>query len=171
MNLKGKLGVTGHRPQKMYGFDEKDSRNIFVINSIKKFFDKYEPSHVYLGMALGSDIWSASWCNALGIPFTAVLPSNNQEKVWPEKSQKRYRKLLEKASEVIVVCQDEEIYKEKYAQILQDRNKVIVDKSDMMLGVFGGGPSGTRNCLDYAKEQGKDIFIINPGDYYSNITL
>lgn len=157
------LGVTGHRPQKMYGFKESDPGNVFVIEAIRDFMKELEIEKVNTGMALGVDQWVAQWAIAMNIPFVAFLPVEHPEKAWPEQSQKKYLKILGKASEVHVAPSTGS---ETYGQLLQKRNELIVDASDMMLGVYGGGPGGTRNCLEYAVKQNKEIRIINPGDYY-----
>lgn len=157
------LGVTGHRPQKMYGFKESDPANIFVIEAIRDFMKDLDIEKVNTGMALGVDQWVAQWAIAMNIPFVAMLPVEYPEKAWPEQSQKKYLKIMESASEVLIAPSEGS---ESYGQLLQRRNEMIVDASDMMLGVYGGGPGGTRNCLDYAVEKSKEIRIINPGDYY-----
>jgi uncharacterized phage-like protein YoqJ len=158
------LGVTGHRPQKMYGFKESDPANIFVIEAIRDFLKEREPDKVLTGMALGVDQWAAQWCIALGIPFVAILPVEHPENAWPDNSKAKYLKIMKGASEVLVAPSEGE----SYGQLLQKRNEMIVDRADIMMGVYGGGPGGTRNCLEYARKQGKEIKIINPGDYYRN---
>ena len=156
------LGVTGHRPQKMYGFKEGEPANVFVIEAIRDFLKEVEPDKVLTGMALGVDQWTAQWCIPSGIPFVAVLPVEHPEKAWPENSQAKYHNIMKSASEVLVVPADGE----SYGHLLQRRNEMIVDRADLMLGVYGGGPGGTRNCLEYAFKKNKEIRIINPGDFY-----
>lgn len=162
-----KLGITGHRPQKLYGFNENHPGNLYVIHAIKDSFEKLKPVQVITGMALGADQWAAQWCIAMGIPFVAVIPNKEQYKVWPEKAQQKYLKIMEKAQSVVITAQTEEELKQDYSSILQKRNEMIVDMADHMLGIYGGGMGGTRNCLEYAKEQNKSISLINPGGLYS----
>jgi uncharacterized phage-like protein YoqJ len=162
------LGITGHRPKTLYGYNDEAPGNIFVIHAMGDFFKQYKPSKVITGMALGTDQWAAQWCIKLGIPFIAAIPFENQDNMWPEESKKKYQRILAKATEKIVVvpnCSPENI-----KQAMQTRNMWMVDHSDSMLGVFGGSAGGTRNCLEYAKEKEKEIAIINPGDYYKTKT-
>ena len=48
---------------------------------------------------------------------------------------------------------------------MNDRNKFIVQHSSVVIACFKGKPSGTRNTIRIAKEQGLKIRIINPDDY------
>ena len=123
-------------------------------------------------MALGTDQWAAQWCIKLEIPFIAAVPTEGQENIWPEESQKKYQWLLERAAEIVIVTPKDSSNQlaPSLSLIMQKRNEWMVDHSDSMLGVFGGYVGGTRNCLEYAKEKGKKIAIINPGDYYKTKT-
>lgn len=158
------LGTTGHRLQKLYGFKENDPGNIFVIKSMGRFFKEKSPKKVLTGMAIGVDQWAAQWCLSLDIPFVAVVPAPGQEKRWPQAAQEKYHKILAKASDIWVAEPNPE--GKSYNKILQKRNQMIVDNADQMLAVYGGGLGGTRNCLEYARQQKVPIQIINPGDYY-----
>lgn len=46
----------------------------------------------------------------------------------------------------------------------QERNKQIVERCDILLAVWNGKSSGTKNTLSYAREAGKPVFLINSGD-------
>lgn len=46
------------------------------------------------------------------------------------------------------------------AKKLQIRNKYMVDKSDILLAIWNGDKSGTKNCIDYAEQIGKSIDYI-----------
>lgn len=155
------LGITGHRPKKLYGYNDAHPGNMFIINAIGDFFKEHKPEKVITGMALGVDQWAAQWCIKLEIPFMAAIPMKGQEKMWPADSQKKYHWMISKAVAISESKENESIF-----TAMDDRNKYIVDNSDQMLGVFGGQPGGTRNCLEYAKKKEKHIDIINPGDYY-----
>ncbi|MBQ6599911.1 MAG: hypothetical protein IJH79_20370, partial [Lentisphaeria bacterium] len=45
-----------------------------------------------------------------------------------------------------------------------ERNKQIVDRSDILLAVWDGKSRGTKNTLSYARKAGKPIFLINTVD-------
>lgn len=156
------LGITGHRPQKLYGFEESHPGNLFIIYAIGNYLKEFKPTKVITGMALGADQWAAQWCIQLSIPFVAATPFKGQDRIWPEPSKKKYKYLLNRAEEIEIVSKTYD----NIGEALNSRNKWIVDNSDTMLGVFGGYAGGTKNCLEYAKSKNKKIDIINPGDYY-----
>jgi uncharacterized phage-like protein YoqJ len=47
---------------------------------------------------------------------------------------------------------------------MQKRNEYMIDKSDYVIAVWDGSPSGTGNTVRYAKQKNKKILIINPSD-------
>jgi uncharacterized phage-like protein YoqJ len=161
------LGVTGHRPQKLYGYDINAPGNVFVIYAIGDFLKAYKPDKVITGMAIGVDQFAAQWCVKLNIPFIAAVSFAGQESAWLEEARKKYKWLLTKAEEVVIVSNGQV----KINDAMNRRNEYIVDHCDTMLGVFGGYAGGTRNCLEYAQKKNKEISIINPGDYYKTRTL
>ena len=55
VSTKSVLGVTGHRPQKLYGFDEAHPGNNYVITAIGQYLKAYKPDEVITGMAIGVD--------------------------------------------------------------------------------------------------------------------
>jgi len=156
------LGITGHRPNKLYGYDESHPGNSYIINEIHSKLKEINPTKVIIGMALGTDQWTARWCIKLEIPFVAALPMKNMDAKWPEKAQKMYHAIIKKAAEIWVVPNQEATLNEK----MQLRNEYIVDNSDKMLAVFGGQTGGTYNCLVYAKKHNKKIDLINPGGLF-----
>jgi uncharacterized phage-like protein YoqJ len=122
------LGITGHRPKKLYGYDDSHPGNLFVINAMGDFFKKHEPNKVVTGMALGADQWAAQWCINLDIPFIAAVPTENQDKMWPEESQKKYQWLLTKASQVEVVTPEQGSF--NIVWLMDRRNRWIVNNSE-----------------------------------------
>lgn len=109
------------------------------------------------GMALGVDQWFAETCIVLGIPFTAAVPCDDQERLWPEESQRHYRELLAKAHHVRVVSPG------PYAPWkMQARNEFMVNECDVLLAVWDGSSGGTANCVKYAEKVGKPVWRIDP---------
>jgi len=43
---------------------------------------------------------------------------------------------------------------------MNDRNKYMVDRADEIIAVWDGSNSGTSNCINYAKKQGKPVINI-----------
>ena len=45
---------------------------------------------------------------------------------------------------------------------MNDRNKYMVEQSDVVIAVWNGKPSGTGNTVKMAKLSGKKIRVVNP---------
>ena len=43
---------------------------------------------------------------------------------------------------------------------MQNRNKYMVDNSDIVIAVWNGKPSGTGSTVRYAHEKGKTIIVV-----------
>jgi uncharacterized phage-like protein YoqJ len=158
------LAFTGHRPDKLpdkkTGYKIPNPTYLYIYCEISKALKKFEPEKVISGMALGVDQVGAMVAHRLGIPFIAAIPFEGQEKMWPEKSQRTYQALLNKASEVVIVSPGGYA-----ANKMQIRNEWMVNHCDLLIGVWNGDQSGgTYNCLEYAKSVGKEIYCINPKD-------
>lgn len=155
-----KIAITGHRPNKL-GNDYDLTSDL--IKSIKKDLQKIvnqcQPSLMISGMALGIDTLWAEIAIENDIPLFAAIPCKNQESRWPDKSQKRYRYILEKASTTHIIS-------EKYDFVcMQKRNEYMVDMCDILVAVWDGSKGGTGNCVKYAKEKNKQILFLNPKMY------
>lgn len=141
---------TGHRPNKLGGYGN-DVLNR-LINLATSALDRWKPTQVISGMALGWDQALAIASIRLEIPVTAAVPFKGQESRWSEKSQKLYRRILERADEVVVVCEG------GYSpDKMQRRNEWMVDRADQILTMFDGSNGGTKNCIDYAVKTGKQV--------------
>jgi uncharacterized phage-like protein YoqJ len=151
------IGFSGHRPSKIGGFELPNPTYIYICQQLEKRLLELKPEKTVSGMAIGFDQYAANICIKLGIPFIASVPFLGQETRWPQKSQETYRKLLAKAAEVIIVSEG------GYAAWkMQTRNQHIVDISDLLIACFDGTTGGTFNCVQYAKQQGKEVIVIDP---------
>ena len=151
------ISFTGHRPTKLGGYKTPNPIYDFVTASIEEALVKLAPAKAISGMALGVDIWAAEICLKLGIPLIAAVPFVGQEKIWPQESQDKYLAVLNQAVEKVIVCEG------GYASWkMQKRNQWMVDHSDLVIAVYDGTTGGTGNCVFYAKQQNKNMIIINP---------
>ncbi len=153
------IAGTGHRPQKLGGFKLPNPTYNYVCQQIEKHFLELKPEKVISGMALGYDQWLAVIAIKLKISLIAAVPFEGQEKAWNAESQTIYKKILSKASEVVIVSDG------GYANWkMQVRNEWMVNHADLMLACYDGSAGGTANCINYAKKIGKELIIINPLD-------
>jgi uncharacterized phage-like protein YoqJ len=156
------VAVTGHRPNKMYGYDLYDARYIKIKNEMKQFLIEKKCTVGISGMALGIDQLFALAIIELkeegyDIQLWCAIPCRNHSCKWPKHAQELYQKILERADKVVYVSE------ENYAPyLMQKRNEWMVDRIDELLAIYNGTPGGTKNCIDYAKKLGKPITIICP---------
>lgn len=144
------IAGTGHRPPKLGGYSEAALAKL--ISFAGMHLKKIKPTTVISGVALGWDTALACAALELNIPLIVAIPFKGQEKMWPSESQKRYNKLLLKASEQITVSPG------GYSvQAMQERNEYMVDNADLVLALHNGSPGGTNNCVKYANRVNKPI--------------
>lgn len=148
---------TGHRPEKLTRnkIDIQNDLEIQIKQANKK------GRYVYIsGMARGVDIWAAQIVLKLkdsGYPLKLICacPYDVFEKNWSYSWQMQYRDILKSADLVKYICKDYSRY------CFQIRNKWMVDHSSMVISVFNGKKSGTKNTIDYAEKLNIPIIFIN----------
>ncbi len=123
----------------------------------EKILKQLNPDKVISGLALGYDQLAAVIAFRNNVPVIGAIPFIGQENVWPDKAKDIYRKIVDKCSETIIVSEGGyAVWK------LMDRNKYMVNNSDIILTYFNGENSGTKNCINYAKSLNKEIINIFP---------
>lgn len=146
------IAFTGHRPDKLGGWDPFNPVAARVRRAIEAELSRARPDWVISGMALGVDQWAAEICVALGIPFVAALPCDDMDRRWPPWARTRHRELVRQAREQVVVSPGP--YR---PWKMQRRNEWMVDRCSSLIAVFDGSPGGTYNTLEYAAQAGKPV--------------
>ncbi len=159
---------TGHRPNKLpWGYNENLSSCIAFKKDLYEILEKAiqnNYTHFISGLALGVDLICAETVLELKrkypkIVLEGAIPCANQDSKWNESSKKRYSKIVEQ-------CDYKTILSPIYTDTcMNDRNKYMVEKSDVVIAIWNGKPSGTGNTVKFAKEKGCKIMIINPENY------
>jgi uncharacterized phage-like protein YoqJ len=146
------LAGTGHRPDKLGGYGADVSTRL--IDLARAALMKYRPDEVVCGMALGWDTALALAAIELGIPLTAAVPFEGQERTWRPEQQQLFRSILARATEVVVVSPGGyAIWK------MQVRNEWMVDRATGVLALWNGSGGGTGNCIQYARA--RQVEIVN----------
>lgn len=138
------IAGTGHRPDKLGGYDPHTTRRVidFAIYTL----DHFKPSLVISGMAQGWDMALAQAAINLNIPFHAYVPFAGQEQVWPSATRLYYHELLKRA-ELVKICTEG-----GYSRAaMQKRNIEMVNACDLLVALWNGSPGGTANCINYAQ--------------------
>lgn len=156
---------TGHRTHKLNGSlpviqsKLKDVIRELVCTGVTEF---------YTGMAQGIDLMAASVVIGLKdkdprIQLAAAIPFKGQEKGWSQWDKELYNHVLSACDKTFVLSQD------YYSRCYFDRNEFMVDRCDVVLAVFNGSSGGTKHTIDYARQRGKEIIIIDPSSDYSSM--
>jgi len=155
---------TGHRPQK-FPFDYGGNGKQFLLylqalkNKIIAAITERGVKHFISGMALGVDLDFAETVLKLRkkycITLECAIPCPNQTLNWTEKDKARYGKIIKKADSVT-------LFSESYTHdCMLKRNRYMIDKSDIVIAVYNGIPSGgTWYTIKYAAKTNKSIELI-----------
>lgn len=136
------IAATGHRPNKLGGFNKATDARLFRL--AQWFFKGMRPDYVISGMAMGWDMAFAEAAIAARIPVVAALPFPEQAVRWPQSAIDRHNEILRRAVHV-------ELVRPAYSpSALQKRNEWMVDQSDRIVALWDGSGGGTGNCIRYA---------------------
>ena len=152
-----KIAVSGHRPNKLYGYNLNNKKNIELKKKFKEILIENNCTEAITGMALGVDTIFALAVLELksegyNIKLHCAIPCRSHSCKWIKESVDLYNDILNKA-DIVKLVTDEE-YK---PYLMQKRNEYMVDLADKIIAVWNGSKSGTANCVNYAKRKGKEI--------------
>ena len=147
---KHRCCFTGHRPDKM----EQGEKEIKPLLE-QAIDDAIANGYVTFitGMAMGTDIWAAEIVlerkkKNSNLHLICALPHPNFEKPRSMTEKMRFNKIIKNADLV------KEINDHYFNGCYQVRNEWMVDRSNLVIAVFNGQRSGTKNTVDYAKRKG-----------------
>ncbi len=148
--------ITGHRPGKLPRMWE-------LQKVLTETFQDFNVRRVIQGMADGADLIAAKAAYKMEIPFVAVRPGK-----WHKPGpgwERDYIFALRLAEKVELVDSENHHYPGPW--IFQKRNERMVDMiypqhNDVVIAVWDGSPSGTRNCINYATGKNHRIWRIDP---------
>jgi uncharacterized phage-like protein YoqJ len=158
------LGITGHRPSKLGGYNDATNKSKDIKLLMKKAFVQAKPACIVSGMALGVDQWAVEVALELGIKVLALIPCLGQDSQWPPAARKKYAQLL--TAIVEAGGSVEYVTNEPYTNTcMQLRNQRIVDYATDMFAVWDRSWGGTGSCVRLAKTAGRPVTIIHPTNY------
>ena len=157
-----RICVTGHRPKLLYGYDLNNEKWQALKEKFKLLLQEEKCTEAITGMALGTDQIFALAVLELkesgkDIKLTCAIPCKAQDSKWKPESRKLYHEILSKADSVVQVSE-----LEYEPRLMQQRNRWMVDHANEVIAVWNGNASGTKNCVDYARNLGKDVIWIDP---------
>lgn len=144
------LAATGHRPDKLGGYDEVTFLQLanFAVTKLRET----NPDEVIVGMAMGWDLAVGIAAIDMGIPITAAIPCLDHDARWTD-YWRRITAIVRAcaARECLVTDRPYELY------MMQKRNRWMVDRCDEVLALWDGSFGGTANCVSYALERKKPV--------------
>ena len=163
------VAVTGHRPKSSglvkismsdTDLDTPDWDGVGLYSAVIRHWmqqkiKSLKATSAITGMALGVDTLWAEEAIKAGLPVTAAVPCDNQERQWAKPSQRRYQEILAHPLVTLHVVNPGSYAAWK----MQARNTWMVDHCEALLAVWDGSPGGTSNCVNYAKTTAKKWVI------------
>ncbi len=157
---------TGHRPQNLpFGFNEEDPRCLKMKRMLRRKVENLILNqgaiHFISGMAIGVDMICAEIVLELSqkyphITLECAVPCKSQPDRWSESMKNRYYSILERSNKVTII-------QEKYtSDCMHKRNRYMAEQSDIVIAVWNGTSSGTGYTVNYAREKGRKIYVLNP---------
>ena len=146
---------TGHRPNKL-DYSEgviKPLLETAIDNAISDGYVTF-----ITGMAEGVDIWAAEIVlekkkENKDLHLICAVPHPGFEKRRSEYETERYENIIKNADYVTTISDN------YYRACYQKRNIWMVDRSSLVIAVFNGTASGTKNTVDYARKIG--VRVVN----------
>lgn len=164
---------TGRRPKNLCGYSHNPYVNFTqdLVKSLEELYTNGVRTFIS-GGAQGFD-QLAFWAVEIfkrqheDVQNIVYVPFRGQENRWKEDGafgQSEYNKMLKTADEVVYLQEKLSNYKE-IAAALTDRNKKMVDASDIVVALYPDlsyrkNTGGTAHCMRYAEEKNKQIYQI-----------
>lgn len=159
-------GIAGHRPRKFpWKRNEADPYCIALKAALARHIERLTDegfTDFLTGMAEGVDTWAALIVLDLreknpALKLHCILPCRGQADRWSASARARYHAILEQADSIVYVN------RESKKDCMLERNRFLVDHSDLLLAVYNGEKrGGTAATVRYAAKAGKKAIVLSP---------
>lgn len=161
-----KVAAFGHRPPQLGGYDVDNPTASDVRRRLRDVLRGWRQIHqdlvVLSGMGLGAEQLAAQACVDEGIPFVAVLPYPEPDKVWPDSSRRRYRVLLDQARSTITLDRTAPSTRQAAGKAAGNRDRWLVGSADAAVVVWDGQDRGLGELVGALERKDADVFPIAP---------
>ncbi|OMF76704.1 SLOG family protein [Paenibacillus glucanolyticus] len=184
------IGFTGHRPKKLGGYNLSAPGYLKMQEDleyyIRRNLEVYDQVVCHSGLALGGDtIWSKAILAMKDaypgrVLFHAEIPMMEQADTWFKSSDiefwhKQIRQAdfktvygsLAEYNKITDKKKRDAIRKKRASELLDLRNRGMLDHSDMLLALHDGSKGGTGNAVAYAKEINVEMYVVHPNVYFA----
>lgn len=160
--------VFGHRPTELGGYDDNPLADavrarLGEILRAKAILDA--DLVVVSGLRLGAEMLGAEAALEVGLPLVAVLPYPDPESVWPEPSRRRFRSLLDRATEVRLLERTAPDSKQKAGAALGRRDAWLARHAAEAILVWDGEDQSLARLQRSLEDHlGEDVWVLDPRD-------
>ena len=177
------IALTGHRPQKLAGFDLSHPGYRALQDGLEAYIEKnlavYDTVVGHSGLALGADtVWSKAILAMRDkypgrVFFHAEIPMMEQSEAWFKDSDIAFWR------EQVDTCDEKTVYgslngldksdprrKKEAARLLNARNAGMVDHADVLLALYDGTGGGTGHAVADAAKKNVQTLIVHPSVYF-----
>ncbi len=161
-----RLAAFGHRPPELGGYGRNpvsDSvrRRLREILAAKA---QLHPDLVVLtGLQLGAETLAAEAAADAGVPYVAVLPYPDPDKVWSADARRRFAELVSAASAVVTLERKVPADKAAAGKALARRDGWLAANADEALLVWDGAHASLRDLHRKLEQRlGDDLWVVEP---------
>jgi uncharacterized phage-like protein YoqJ len=157
-----RVAVLGHRGDELPADADEVRRRLSEILEAKA--EMYPDLVVVSGLRTGAEQLGAEAGLDLGLPLTVVLPYADPDERWPAPARRRYRELLDRADEVIVLERRRPTDRAGTTQALARRDAWLARNVDEAVVVWDGEPGFVeRTWTRLADVLGDDVWLLSIG--------
>jgi ribonuclease HI len=158
--------VMGHRPPDLGGYGDNPiaaAVRTRMIEILQGLADVHRDLVVLTGLGLGAEQLGAEAAAAAGVPYIAVLPFPDPDKVWPAASRATFRLLLDAAHDTIVISPKEPATKQAAGAAIGKRNAWLIAHADAALVVWDGTDRTLRDGVRALERRiPDDVWVVAP---------
>ena len=160
------VAVVGLRPPELGGYGDSEvaaevRAKLAEILAAKR--EMHENLVVLTGLGLGSEQLGAEAALDAGVPYVAVLPYPDADSVWPAASRDRFRSLLERASNQVLLQRKRPESRQQAGGALARRDAFLVRNADEAIAVWDGRDQAVgRLVRSFEDRLGDDVWVLEP---------
>jgi ribonuclease HI/uncharacterized phage-like protein YoqJ len=158
--------VFGHRPPDLGGYGDNPIAQAVrkrVTEILEGLVRVHRDLVVLTGLGLGAEQLGAESAAAARVPYIAVLPFPDPDKIWPAASRATFRLLVDAARETIVISRKEPATKQAAGMAIGKRNAWLIAHADAAVVVWDGTDRPLRDDVRALERRiPDDVWIVAP---------
>ncbi|OJT54253.1 hypothetical protein [Bacillus altitudinis] len=157
------VGITGHQ-----NLGSSQQYNDIAVK-LKQIITEHDVTCGYTCLAKGADQLFAEILKKIGIPYHAIIPSENYDRTFDESiSLLKYQDLLDHAVIKKVLS-----FPEPEEKAFYEAGKYVVESTELLIAIWDGqsarGLGGTGDIVKYCLSLNKNVIHLNTNDLSINI--